>query len=215
MTAIVDYATLKTAAAEWMFDRTDLATFMDSFIQNVEQRFNYGTGVDAPFASEPIRTRAMITSADLTVSDGVYPLPTGFIEAVRVTALSDPRRTLTYAPPDWLEEAYPTTDASDPSFYTVIGSDLIAKPATSSDIELKFYQTIPALSAGTTTNWLILAAPNVYLYGVLMEACIFLDKMARAATMFGQMNGAINGLMRTDKRSISGIPARRANGNAP
>lgn len=209
--AVTSYATLKTGIADWMA-RSDLTSYLDDFIDNLEARLNYGTGPGAPFPSAPLRTRDMITSSDLTLSSGSAALPATFLEAKRVTAKTDPRTKLEYASPDWLDEIYPSTTASDPAFYTILGSNLIVRPVTTSAIELQFYRTIPALSDANTTNWLLTASPNAYLYGCLHEASLFVRNLEAATMWFGLMNGAIGGLINTDMRMASTIPSRRAAG---
>lgn len=209
--AITTYATLKTGIANWMA-RSDLTDYLDDFIDNIEARLNYGTDMEAPFPSKPVRTKDMITSADLTLSSGSVALPAGFIEAKRVTAKTDPRRKLEYASPDWLDEIYPSTTASDPAFYTILGSNLIVRPPTTSAIELQYYTKITALDDSNTTNWLLTATPNVYLYGCLMEANMFIQNMEQAGYWFRMMTGAIGGLMGTEMRMAPTIPSRRASG---
>lgn len=212
MTDVVSYSTLKTAIGEWMFDRTDLTSFVDAFIDNAEARMNFGTGTDAAFPSDPIRTRAMITSSSLTLTSGTVALPSDFIEPVRVTAETTVRRVLEYASPDWLDQIYPDTTSADPSFYTILGANLIVRPTTSSNIELQYYAKIAALSDAAPTNWLILASPNVHLYASLIEANIFIGNTDRARQMYALYMGAAGGLMRTDMRSTATMPSRRSSG---
>lgn len=209
MAAITSYSTLKTELAAWM-TRSNLTDFLDTAIDNAENRFNYGTVGD--FYSEPIRTRDMITSDDLTLSSGTVALPSDFLEAKRVTALTSPRRKLEYASADWLDEIYPDTTASDPYFYTILGSNLIVRPTTTSDIELQYYAQIAALTDAAPTNWLITKHSNIYLYGCLLEANLLIRNLEQAGNWFRQMSGAIGGLMRTEMRMAPTIPSRRASG---
>ncbi len=209
--AIDSYSNLKTGIGNWIA-RSDLTSYLDDFIDNFEARVNYGTGVDAPFPSEPIRTRNMITSSDLTLSSGAASLPTDFLEAKRVTAKTSPRIKLEYASPDWLDEIYPDTTASDPAFYTILGSSLIVRPVTTSQIELQFYQKLTALSDSNTSNWLLAATPNGYLYGSLVEAALFIHDNDMASRWYGLMMGALGGLMRSEIRMAPTIPSRRASG---
>lgn len=216
MTDVVDYVSLQTAIQEWMLGRTDLASYTTMFIKNAEARFNYGVDEESPFPSLPIRVRQMVDSEDITLTSGSGSLPSDFLEAIRVTALTSPRTFLEYAPSGWVDEIYPDTTASDPAFYTILGSSILVRPVTTSQVELQYYAKIAALSDSATTNWLITASPNVYLYASLVEACMFLgttQAMARAQVFFGMMKGAIGGLVRTEKRAAYGTqPSRRASG---
>lgn len=51
---------------------------------------------------------------------------------------------------------------------------------------LVYYSKIPALSSTNTTNWLLTAHPDAYLYGCLMEAAVRV-KDPQAATGYGQL----------------------------
>ena len=48
--------------------------------------------------------------------------------------------------------------------------------------ELVYYAEIPALTDSNTTNWLLTLAPDIYLYGTLMQTAPYLQDDARLQT---------------------------------
>jgi hypothetical protein len=54
-------------------------------------------------------------------------------------------------------------------------------PLNSTALELDYYQTIPAL-ASASSNWLITAHPDLYLFGAMCEAEMFGVNDERAPT---------------------------------
>jgi hypothetical protein len=89
-----------------------------------------------------------------------------------VTWTGNPRRELGYVEPSWLQAAYPDAPTDLPSVFTIEGTSLKIMPtdATSTPIELVYWAAIPALTDINTTNWLMTAHPDLYLFGSLVEA---------------------------------------------
>lgn len=160
---ISTFVELQTAIQDWYKDRADLQPFAADFISLAEAYFNL-----------TLRVREMETSVDLTPdSDGVCTLPTDYIEAKRVVELASIRRALEYITEDAADDYYPDRSADLACHYTILGSSLTALPISSNDIELTYYQAVPALSTQTITNWLLAKAPNLYLHTCLMYAAEF------------------------------------------
>lgn len=157
-TAIVDYASLKTALGEWD-GRTDTTTDADALIAFAESYFNV-----------KLRLRQMETTDDLTPTSNVCTLPSDYIEYKRVVEKASIRRKLAYITEDAADGLYPTRASGLACHFMIVGSSLTALPLSSNDIELTYYQKIPALSASNTTNWLLLQHPNLYLHACLLYA---------------------------------------------
>ena len=47
------------------------------------------------------------------------------------------------------------------------------------EIEMVYRKTVPALTSSAATNWLLTFAPDLYLYGTLREAAIFMQEDER------------------------------------
>jgi hypothetical protein len=56
-----------------------------------------------------------------------------------------------------------------------------------------YRQNVPAL-ASNSTNWLLLAAPDIYLYGALLEAAPYLQNDDRIQTWGAGLATALDGL---------------------
>lgn len=160
--AITTYSELKSAIVNWYKDRSDLADFADEFIDLAEAYFNL-----------EIRTREMETVEDLTPTNNVCTLPTDYLEYKRVVELTSIRRPLEYITEDAADSLYPTRAAGLSGNFMIIGNELTALPLSTNDIELTYYQQIPALSDSNTTNWLLTRMPNLYLHACLMYAAEF------------------------------------------
>ena len=67
-----------------------------------------------------------------------------------------------------------------PALYTLEAGQfhLYPTPIADTDVELLYYAEVPAL-ASNATNWLLTAAPDVYLYGSLMHSAPYLQDDAR------------------------------------
>lgn len=157
-TAIVDYASLKTAVSEWFMGR-DLSGDADVFIDLAEAYFNI-----------KLRLRQMETIASIVASSNTYALPSDYVEYKRVVEKASIRRRLDYITEDAVERLYPDRASGLSNHFTIIGSTIYTFPLSSTDIELTYYAKIPALSDSATTNWLILAHPNLYLHACLLYA---------------------------------------------
>lgn len=205
--AITSYSELQAAVASWMH-RDDLGSVIPDFIVMAEATFNYG---EAEPEFPPLRCRQMETTDDFAVSSGSVALPSGFLEVRRITAATSPVRELEYASPDWLKEAYPSgQDASSPRFYTIEGGNILSV----ADFEMVYYTAIPDL-ATNTTNWLLTASPNAYLYTAMMHGYAYVKSPEKVAQCRSMALSAIRGVVRSDMTARTGVMQRRASGPAP
>jgi hypothetical protein len=66
------------------------------------------------------------------------------------------------------------TITGDPRKYAIVDGAITFAPINSAaSITMLYIRRIPALTAGNPTNWLLTLAPDLYLYGALLEANIF------------------------------------------
>jgi hypothetical protein len=68
---------------------------------------------------------------------------------------------------------------------------------------LAYYAKLSKLSDSNTTNWLLTAAPDAYLYGTLMQAAPYLQDDARIATWSALYSSALEDLQVADDRSAT------------
>ena len=200
--ALATYSDLLAAVASWLM-RDDLTANIPDFVTLCESRTNL-----------QLRIREMETSDTLTPSaGGVCTLPTDYIEARRVVSNVDPISVLESISLDRARAQYST--AGYPAFYAIQGSSLLVYPPSTSTITLDYYATVPALSSGNTTNWLLTKAPQVYLYGTLLEAAPFLEDDNRIVTWANLYKAAMEDLHKADNRARFGKMIVRPRGITP
>lgn len=156
----MDYASLKTAVADWMH-RSDLTSNMDTFIGLFESN-----------ANNSLRVPEMEQRSTTTPTGAYIAFPTGFLELRNIQVNYDPPRLLEYASPQKIDALRLTSTI--PLYYTVVGNELQINPSAATlEVEISYYESIPALSATNTSNWLIKGYENYYLMGVIYQAMIY------------------------------------------
>jgi hypothetical protein len=95
----------------------------------------------------------------------VVPLPGDFTE-MRMVALSDGRE-LRYVPPTQLPG-----EGGETAFYTIVGTELLLGPGPNgtTTVYMTYQSGVPPLTDVSPVNWLLQAAPDLYLFGSLCMA---------------------------------------------
>jgi hypothetical protein len=160
--AITTYAELKTAVENWLA-HTLFTARVPEFIAIFEAT-----------ANRRLRTRWQEGTASLTPgSDGTVALPSDYLALRRATWTGSKRVELEYVHPTYFQSAYPTRPQGTPTIFTIEGSTLKVMPLDATAVELDYYAKVPALSDSATTNWLLTAHPDLYLFGAMVEAELF------------------------------------------
>jgi hypothetical protein len=200
--AITTYSELQTAVQNWL-DRTDLSSRVPEFIALAEAKFN-----------RRLRVRQQLTTTSLSPSSGSASLPSDYLEWKRVTWEGSPQRELEYVEPTYLVQAYPDSPSDTPRFFTIEGANLKIGPVSSTSITLAYYEKIDALTDQATTNWLLTAHPDVYLFGALVEASAFGEGLDEAAAWAARLELGLNEVERLSQQS-RGQAVIRAYGVTP
>jgi hypothetical protein len=178
------YAELQTAVASWL-DRSDLTTNIPDFITLAEARI-----------ARRLRVRGVEERSTTPLVSGqqYYALPSDFLQARNVQINTNPLNVLTYRTPEELDKEYPSDTSGTPAAFTIIGEEIQLKPIPSSGdtMEIAYFKRLPALSDSNTTNWLTANAPDLLLYGSLIEAEAFLVNDPRIELWRGAFNEAID-----------------------
>jgi hypothetical protein len=176
---ITDYTSLQSAVTEWLARDQDatLIARIPTFIQLAEAKFNR-----LLFVRQMEQRSSATVVAGGTDSEFVL-LPSDFqtMRRVRITSVSgSPRLTfMTSAAMD--EFRYKTADVvGQPKYFTIFGSEMELAPTPDTDytIEMIYRQNIPALSINSS-NWLLTLAPDLYLYGTLLESAPYIKEDER------------------------------------
>ncbi|HET8730483.1 MAG TPA: hypothetical protein VFM34_05170 [Moraxellaceae bacterium] len=188
--AIIDYSSLQSAVAAYLH-RDDLTTNIPDFISLAEARLN-----------RRLRIRAMENRATGTSSAGLIALPTGYREGRSLhISQGGTYRRIDYVTP---ERAGLYNDSGYTSAFTVVGSniELLPMPTQDVDYRLVYYKALDALSG--TQNWLILNAPDIYLYATLLESAPFIKGDTRIPVWQGMLEQAISDLEAEDRMGAMG-----------
>jgi len=199
--SITTYTELQRAIENWL-NTPAVAQDIPSFIDLAEAKFN-----------RRIRDYRMVKRATATVDTGYFVVPTDWLENIRFQLNTTPITTLEYVTPDQAaEEKVIFSSTGRPKFFTMIGSQFQVVPAPDSNTytgELTYYSSIPALTDETTSNWLLAAAPDVYLYGALMEAAPYLGEDNRTQVWGTMLEQALNAIQIESDRARIGSSSIR------
>ena len=205
--AISTYSELNTAVANWL-DRDDLTDRIPEFIALCEARFN-----------RLLRIRAMEykQTASTVAGQRNLALPTGFIQMRNLQMNASPIVPMQYVTPEIYDRLYGSTFTGTPEMYTIIADEIQLGPIPASvqTIEMLFYKKFDALTIVDTTNWMITNAPDVYLYGCLLEAEPFIMNDPRVqlwATAFKQAITDIQEQGNKDRHSGSALRVMNTSG---
>jgi hypothetical protein len=201
--ALDTFAGLKATIADYL-NRDDLTSIIPSFITIAEAKFN-----------RKLRTRQMIKRANAQIETAFFAYPSDWLQAKEFQLNTNPivrLQFVTEAQGDELK-AQRYLNIGQPVYYTITGSQLefIPTPDTTYSAELTYYAKIPALSDANTSNWLLAYAPDLYLYGALMEAAPYLKDDERLPVWSQMYISSLGDIEVADQRaSVSSTPLVRA-----
>ena len=101
-----------------------------------------------------------------------------------------------------------------PNSYTIMGENILFGPTPDSvyTYSMTYYKALTALSDSAPTNWAILNAPDLYLYGALLQAEPFLMNDERVPLWERGFRQAIADLQEQDNKDrFSGSEMRVMN----
>lgn len=199
---ITTYAELKTATASYL-NRSDLTDQIPLFIRLAEIRIY-----------RDLRIRPMEATLSTAISSGVIALPTGYVEMKNARIDGSPSSPLIRKDAEFIYHRYPTRSSDGkPIYFAREAENLIFGPYPDSAYTVKgtYYKKLPALSASNTTNWFITDAPDLLLFGALLQAMPYLDNDARLET-WGKMYAAAKDRVQRedDNEEFSGSPLSAA-----
>ena len=194
--ALSTYTELKDAIADWL-DRSDLTARIPDFIALAEARI-----------SRDLRIRPMEVRSIMYTTSGqkYFNLPGGYIQMRNIQLNTNPTQPLEYITPEMLDRLYGSNTTGKPKAYTLIGDEIQLSPVPDSayELEMAFYEKFTALGDGTsgtvTSNYLTKNAPDVLLYGALMEAEPFIKNDERVAVWLNGYSNAVEKLQKADQR---------------
>jgi hypothetical protein len=194
--AISTKAGLHTAVANWL-NRSDLTDRIPEFIALTEAQLNRN-----------LRTREMLVRKTSPLATQYVNLPPDYLEMtnIELTSTTPPKR-LVYATSDRLDDYrnQQNDKTGIPAYYTIEGTtiQILPTPDTTYTLQINYFRDISALAdlADSGNNWLLLAHPDIYLYGTLLQAGPYLmdpQSIGTWGTLYAQ---AMQELQLSDEKS--------------
>jgi len=188
---ISTYADLQTAASNWL-QNTNLLARIPDFISLAEARFR-----------RKLEDLDQDTAATISLTDGVGTLPDNFGGLKSVTDSTIGR--LEYVSPSQFADYAATT--GNPVVFTIIGNQIKTLPAGSGTVGIVYKLGLPALTTDNTSNWLLARAPDIYLYGTLLQAEFYGWNDERLPLIKAALDEALGELnVDSDRRRIGAAP---------
>ena len=177
--AISTYTELLAAGANWLA-RDDLTSRLPEFVTLTEAKFN------RMLFHRQMETRSTTTCDTSDDEPEFISLPTGFqtMRRVRLSSVTGKPRLEFMAQSQLEDYRYSIDNVSDqPVYYTIVGEEMELAPTPNENytLEMVYRKNIPAL-ASNSTNWLLTAAPDAYLYGMLLESAPYIKEDERINT---------------------------------
>lgn len=212
--SISNYTELQAAVSNWLA-RDDLTARIPEFIVLNEAKLNRSLFV------RQMEARST-TSCDITDTEPEFlSLPSDFqsMRRIRLSSVTGKPRLLYLSGAQADEFRYGKADvAGQPTHFTIMGDEieLISTPDQDYTVEMVYRKKIPAI-ATNSTNWLLTLAPDVYLYGALLESAPYIKEDQRIQVWATGLSNAIDGLNQLGQLSAynSGPMAMSVSGVTP
>lgn len=180
--AINTYGTLVTAIGEWLARDNDatLVARVPDFITLCEAKLNR----ELYHSRMETRSYAIFTLAN--TEPEFVSLPSDFqtMRRIRLSSVTG-KPYVNYRTQAQLDEYRSSigNTTGQPIFFTVFGSEIefAPTPDTAYTVEMVYRANLSALTSSNTTNWLLTFAPDIYLYGSLMESAPYIKEDERLA----------------------------------
>ena len=190
------YAELKTNIANYL-NRSDLTSYIDTFIDSTEAELN-----------RRLRTKEMIKRATATADSQYLTVPTDWQEAINVEITSNNFSPLFQQSIESLDVYRKSNNnaVGQPVYYAMVDDsiELAPTPDSSYTLQLTYYGKIEPLSDSNTSNFVSNDHPDVYLYGSLKHASIFLMEDERIPLFTTQFEKALEEIRLEQEKAAFG-----------
>ena len=180
--ALTTYTELKASIADFL-NRDDLTTVIADFITLAESQINR----DVRHWKMEARS-----SGQQSGGDEYMQIPADWVESIRLHLTGTGTSAVNLISRDAMADKRGKNEDTSGTvmYYTHADGQfqLYPTPNATTDFELLYYQKIPSLISNAD-NWLLLEAPDVYLYGALLHSAPYLAEDERVA-IWAQMYSA-------------------------
>jgi hypothetical protein len=193
--ALTNYTGLKASIADFL-NRDDLTSVIPDFVALAEAQINRDV--------RHWRMEAR-SSGQQDPADEYMQIPADWVETIRLHLTGTGTSVVNLVSRDAMADkrAAQENAAGTPRMYTHANGQfqLFPTPDATTNFELLYYQKIPSLITNTD-NWLLLEAPDVYLYGALLHSAPYLAEDARLAVWAQLYSAAIQRLNQTSEDAM-------------
>jgi hypothetical protein len=183
---------------------TEITGKMDLFLKMVESKIN-----------RALETQPMIATVQTVLVDNVfeYTLPTDFLSIKDIKIVNTDNENYSY-PMEMASPERVTTfrlDGSDQRIYAIIGNtvQICSNPYDATlnlVLEISYYQKLPALTSGATTNWVSNSHPDAYIFGLMVEINAYVKDAEATMLWENRFNSVLSEITAQDIRYIWGGP---------
>lgn len=203
---IANYSDLQQAVKDWL-QRGDLDSAVPDLIRLAE------TKIQADLMRMVVKPRDMEQSQTGTFNGGTLPIPSGY-KAMRrffltIGGISYGLKYLSPTKMAYVNSAgspyAASTAGGSPYFYTTDGANFEIKPtpSTTGTYNLEYY-AVPDYLSVASSNWLLTAHPNIYLYASLLQAAPRIKDTQRILLWQGAYKDAFEDLKAMAKADRTG-----------
>lgn len=191
--SISTYAGLVSAVTEWLArdqDTTLIARIPD-FITLAEAKLNRTL-------QHPRMEKRSTASVNTSNSEPEFvSLPSDFqsMRRVRLSGVTGKPRLEFMAQSQLEDYRYSIDNVTDqPVYFTIVGDELELAPTPNENytLEMVYRANLAALSADNQTNWLVTLAPDLYLYGALLESAAYMEQDERVGLWAAAFTSALD-----------------------
>lgn len=198
---ISNYSELKAAIYAWLLKDTSDVFFTSSRVDDII--FLAEAEMSRRLRIRELKDQELYTT---TAGDNTLTLPSNFREAVSVyfndgTVPSEIR----YASPAFFTRENLYATSGRPSYFYIDDVNLVlgANPASSYNIALDYYKNVPNLTVSNTTNAVLTAYPEFYLYMCLKHAYIASQDIEKEAQFEARIEKLIGEINKSDSSSMA------------
>lgn len=188
---IGNYGDLRDKIALYL-DRDDLEDRIPDFIALLEARIN-----------RLIRGVNQETRTTWTTSDETYALPSDFRKLRKIHIEGMPDRPLDEIAPQSAAYMF-DGQAGTPRAYFIEGRSITfcPPPSTSTTFRVTYFTRIEPLTSDNDSNWLLEEHADIYMFGTLLEAAIYIrdqEAIALCSEKLDQSIAELQRMTRTDR----------------
>lgn len=193
--ALTNYADLKDEVSAYL-NRSDISDAqISNFVEFAESSFD-----------RVIRVRDQIKRSTANISTQYIALPTDLLELHNIQLNTNPIASLEQVSLGYADQLKSTTNASGrPRYFAISGEQIefIPSPDQTYEIELVYYASLVKLTNENNVNWLLTKNPDIYLYGVLMQAEPFLMNDERIQVWASMLEKGLEEMRLADDKAQS------------